>query len=159
YREQYNLNSIYLMPVNLYGPRDNFEPSTSHVIPALIRKCVEAKRNREPRITVWGTGAPTREFLHASDCAEAVVLATEIYDKGDPVNLGTGEEISIRDLVRLVARLTGFEGEIVWDATRPDGQPRRRLDIERAKREFGFRARIPLEEGIKRTIEWYESRF
>lgn len=159
YREQYGLNSIYLLPVNLYGPRDNFDPSTSHVIPALIKKCVEAKRDRAPRITVWGTGTPTREFLHASDCAEAIVLATESYDKGDPVNLGTGEEISIRDLVSLVARLTGFEGEIDWDTTRPDGQPRRRLDTERAKREFGFRARISLEEGIRQTIDWYESRF
>lgn len=159
YREQYNLNSIYLLPVNLYGPRDNFDPSTSHVIPALIKKCVEAKRNREPRITVWGTGEPTREFLHASDCAEAIVLATESYDKGEPVNLGTGEEISIRDLVSLIARFAGFEGEVAWDTTRPDGQPRRRLDTRRAEKEFGFRARISLEEGIKQTIDWYESRF
>jgi GDP-L-fucose synthase len=155
YRQQYGLNAIYLVPVNLYGPRDRFDLATSHVIPALIRKCIEAGQRREPRISVWGTGTATREFLYVEDCAEGIMLAVEHYDKPEPVNLGTGSEISIRDLVSIIIRLTGFEGEVVWEATQPDGQPRRRLDTTRAEREFGFRATTPLEEGIRRTIEWY----
>jgi GDP-L-fucose synthase len=155
YREQYAMNSIYLLPVNLYGPRDNFNPETSHVMPALIKKCLDAKRQKERRITVWGTGNQTREFLHAADCAEGILLAAEHYNKPDPVNLGTGKEITIRELISLIARLVEFEGEIVWDTTKPDGQPRRCLDTSRAESEFGFRARIPLEEGIKQTIDWY----
>jgi GDP-L-fucose synthase len=155
YREQYGMNSIYLLPVNLYGPRDNFNPETSHVMPALIKKCLDAKRKKERRITVWGTGNQTREFLHAADCAEGILLAAEHYNKPDPVNLGTGKEITIRELISLIARLVEFEGEIVWDTTKPDGQPRRCLDTSRAESEFGFRARIPLEEGIKQTIDWY----
>ena len=155
YRQQYGLNTIYLLPVNLYGPRDNFDLETSHVIPALIRKCIEAKWNRESQITVWGSGKATREFLYAEDCAEGILLAAEHYNKPDPVNLGTGSEISIRDLVSLIVRLTRFEGEIAWDTTKPDGQPRRCLDTTRAEREFGFRAGTPLEEGLRKTIGWY----
>lgn len=155
YRQQYGLNAIYLLPVNLYGPRDNFDPESSHVIPALIRKCLEAKRNGSPAITVWGTGTPTREFLHADDCAEGILLATERYDKPEPVNLGTGAEISIRDLVSLIMRVTGFDGEVKWDHSKPDGQPRRLLDTSRAEAEFGFRARIGLQAGIRQTVEWY----
>lgn len=155
YRTQYGLNSIYLLPVNLYGPRDNFDPETSHVIPALIRKCLEASQRGKKQITVWGTGAATREFLHVSDCAEAVLLATELYDKADPVNIGSGVEISIRELVDLIARATGFAGEVVWDRTKPDGQPRRRLDVSRAEKEFGFRAGTSLEQGIRETLDWY----
>lgn len=155
YRQQYGLNAIYLLPVNLYGPRDNFDPATSHVIPALIRKCMEAGLSREPRISVWGTGAATREFLYVEDCAEGILLATEHYDKPEPVNLGTGSEISIRDLVTIIMRLTGFEGEVVWEAGQPDGQPRRCLDTRRAELEFGFRATTPLEEGLRRTVVWY----
>jgi GDP-L-fucose synthase len=155
YRTQYGFNSIYLLPVNLYGPRDNFDLGSSHVIPALIRKCLEASQRDEPEITVWGTGAATREFLHVSDCAEAALLATEFYDKPEPVNLGSGIEVSIRDLVDLIVRITGFVGEVVWDRTKPDGQPRRCLDVSRAEEEFGFRARISLEEGIRETVDWY----
>ncbi len=155
YRQQYGLNAIYLMPVNLYGPGDNFDPESSHVIPALIRKCLEARERGETRVTVWGDGSPTREFLYVEDAAEGLVLAAERYDRGEPVNLGSGEEISIRDLAHLIARLCGFEGEIAWDVTKPGGQPRRRLDTTRAERWFGFRARVGLEEGLRRTIAWY----
>jgi len=162
YRQQYGLNIIYLLPVNLYGPGDNFDPESSHVVPALIRKCLEAKCSSSKssgrrRITVWGSGDPTREFLHADDCAEGILLATERYDKPEPVNLGTGMEISIKDLVSLIMRVTGFDGDVEWDCTKPDGQRRRRLDTARAEAEFGFRARIGLEEGIRQTVESYTS--
>ena len=156
YREQYGFNSIFLLPVNLYGPRDNFDLESSHVIPALIRKCVEAVRSGADEIVCWGTGSATREFLHADDCAEGILLATEKYDKSDPVNLGAGFEISIKDLTEKICELTGFRGRIVWDASKPDGQPRRCLDTTRAEREFGFRARIGFDEGLRQTIEWYK---
>jgi GDP-L-fucose synthase len=155
YREQYGFNSIFLLPVNLYGPRDNFDPASSHVIPALIRKCVEAAEAGEPRITVWGTGQATREFLYVEDAARAIALAAELYEGADPVNLGAGFEIAIRDLVTLIARLAGFRGEIVWDTSKPDGQPRRMLDTSRAAAAFGFRATMDFEEGLRRTIDWY----
>lgn len=155
YRQQYGFHSIFLMPVNLYGPGDNFNPDSSHVIPALIRKCIEAKRRGAPSIVVWGTGKATREFLYVEDAARAIVLATERYDKPEPVNIGAGFEISIRDLVRLIARLTGFNGKILWDRTQPDGQPRRSLDTRRAKAEFGFASRTSLDTGLIRTIEWF----
>jgi GDP-L-fucose synthase len=155
YREQYGFNAIYLLPVNLYGPRDSFDPSKSHVIPALIKKCMDAVAARAPRIEVWGTGAASREFLFVEDCARAIVLATENYDKPEPVNLGAGREITIRELVTMIAKLTGFKGEIAWDASKPDGQPRRCLDVSRAEREFSFRATTDFETGLKRTIEWY----
>jgi len=155
YRQQYGFNAIYLLPVNLYGPCDSFDPAKSHVIPALIKKCFEAIASGAPRVEVWGTGAASREFLYVEDCARALVLATERYDKPDPVNLGAGAEITIRDLVALIARLTGFKGEVVWDASKPDGQPRRCLDVSRAEREFGFRATTEFETGLRRTIEWY----
>jgi len=155
YRQQYGFNAIYLLPVNLYGPRDNFDPESSHVIPALIRKCLEARRDGAPFMEVWGTGSASREFLYVDDCAEGILLATERYDKPDPVNLGSGQELSIKDLVLTIARLTGFTGEIRWDATKPDGQPRRGLDVSRARAEFGFQARVPFEEGLRRTIAWY----
>ena len=159
YREQYGFNSIFLLPVNLYGPRDNFDLESSHVIPALIRKCSEARRSGHPSIECWGSGTATREFLYVEDAAEGIVLAADRYDKSDPVNLGAGFEISIRELTECVARLTGFEGEIRWNKAYPDGQPRRALDTSRATKEFGFRARVSLEEGLKRTIEWYEKEF
>jgi GDP-L-fucose synthase len=159
YREQYGFNSIFLLPVNLYGPRDNFDLESSHVIPALIRKCSEARRSGHPSIECWGSGTATREFLYVEDAAQGILLATERYDKSDPVNLGAGFEISIRELTECVARLTGFEGEIRWNKAYPDGQPRRALDTSRATKEFGFRARVSLEEGLKRTIEWYENEF
>jgi len=155
YRQQYGFNAIFLLPVNLYGPGDNFDPESSHVIPALIRKCLEAIRQGRQEVVVWGSGEPTREFLYVEDCAEGILLASEHYDKPDPVNLGAGFEISIRDLVHLIAEVTGFQGEILWDRSRPDGQPRRRLDTSRAKKEFGFWAKVSLEEGLRRTIEWY----
>jgi GDP-L-fucose synthase len=158
YRQQYGFNAIYLLPVNLYGPRDNFDPESSHVIPALIRKCLEARRDRAPSLEVWGTGSASREFLYVDDCAEGILLAAERYDKADPVNLGSGREISIKDLVLTVARHTGFTGEIRWDATKPDGQPRRCLDVSRARARFGFTARMPFEEGLRRTIAWYADR-
>jgi len=158
YRSQYGFNSIYLLPVNLYGPRDNFDPESSHVIPALIKKCFDAVKDRSESITVWGTGNATREFLYVDDAAEGIVLAAERYDKGEPVNLGAGFEISIRDLVLLIAKLTGFKGEIIWDTTKPDGQPRRCLDTSRALKEFGFRAKTGFEEGLKKTIEWYRDK-
>jgi len=189
YRQQYGFNAIYLLPVNLYGPRDNFNLEISHVIPALIRKFLEAKyfqdkdkvevQNREsllnlnlglnlpqstrPKpqpghfVTVWGTGKATREFLYVEDCAEAIVLATEKYNKPDPINIGTGFEISIKKLVALIAKITGFKGEIVWDTSKPDGQPRRMLDTSRAEKEFGFRAKTSFEEGLRKTIDWYIS--
>jgi len=156
YRQQYGFDSVVLFPVNLYGPGDNFDLHTSHVIPALIRKCVEARERGDRRIVAWGTGAASREFLHARDAAEGIVDAAERYDESEPVNLGAGFEIKIRDLVPLVARLCRFEGEIVWDASRPDGQPRRMLDTSRALREFGWKARIPFEEGLRETVEWFE---
>jgi GDP-L-fucose synthase len=157
YRQQYGFNSIFLLPVNLYGARDNFDLQSSHVIPALIRKCVEAMRKGEDHIVCWGTGAATREFLHADDCARGILLAAEKYDKSDPVNLGAGFEISIRDLAEKIAALTGFDGRLVWDASQPDGQPRRSLDTSRAESELGFRARIGFDEGLKQTIEWYRN--
>jgi GDP-L-fucose synthase len=155
YRQQYGFNSIYLLPVNLYGPRDNFNPDSSHVIPALIKKFVEAVEIGHRPVEVWGTGAASREFLYVDDCARAIVLATEKYDKPEPVNIGAGREISIRDLVNLISDLTGFTGEIRWDVTKPDGQPRRCLDVSRARDEFGFEAKTGFEEGLKATVEWY----
>ena len=157
YREQYGMNAIFLLPVNLYGPGDNFDLESSHVIPALIRKCVEAVDQARDEIVLWGDGSPTREFLYVEDAAEGIVLATEAYDKPDPVNLGAGMEISIRDLTTKIAALTGFSGRITWDATQPNGQPRRCLDVSRAEREFGFRATTPFEVGLRKTIEWYRS--
>jgi len=157
YREQYGFNAIYLLPVNLYGPRDNFNLETSHVIPALIRKCVEAKERGDAQIEAWGTGAPTREFLYAGDAAEGILLAAEKYESSEPVNLGSAMEISIKDLLELIVKLTGFGGEIVWDADKPDGQPRRALDVQRAKNSFGFEAQMSFEQGLKNTIEWYKA--
>ncbi|MDD5449884.1 MAG: GDP-L-fucose synthase [Candidatus Omnitrophica bacterium] len=155
YREQYGFNSIFIMPVNLYGPGDNFDPASGHVIPALIKKCIDAVQNKAGEITVWGTGRATREFLYVEDAANGILLAAEKYDKPEPVNLGSGFEISIKGLASLIARLTGFKGKIAWDASKPDGQPRRKLDTSRAYREFGFKAVTGFEEGLKRTIEWY----
>jgi GDP-L-fucose synthase len=157
YRDQYGFNAIYLLPVNLYGPRDNFDPKSSHVIPALIKKFVEAVDRKDEVVEVWGTGRATREFLYVDDAAEGIVLATEHYDGPEPVNLGAGFEISIKDLAESIARLTGFRGRLVWDASKPDGQPRRCLDTTRAERFFGFRARTPFDEGLRRTIDWYRS--
>jgi len=157
YRQQYGFNAIYLLPVNLYGPEDNFDPQSSHVVPALIKKCVDAVESGEDRIVVWGTGQASREFLYVEDAAEAIVLATEKYDKPEPLNIGAGFEIKIGDLVTLVAELTGFRGEIVWDGTKPDGQPRRRLDVSRAEKEVGFKAKTDFREGLRKTIEWYKS--
>jgi GDP-L-fucose synthase len=154
YREQYGLATLHLLPVNLYGPRDNFDLETSHVIPALIRKMLESP----DEIVLWGDGTPTREFLYVDDCAEALVLAAERYDGADPVNVGTGAEISIRDLAELVADVTGFTGEIAWDSSKPNGQPRRSLDTSRAEELFGFRARTPLREGLEKTVAWYRDR-
>jgi GDP-L-fucose synthase len=156
YRQQYGFNSVVLFPVNLYGPRDNFDPESSHVVPALVRKCIEARERGTRRIVVWGTGSASREFLHARDAAEGILAAAERYDKSDPVNLGAGFEITIRELVPLVARLCRFEGEIVWDHTKPDGQPRRMLDTSRARREFGWTSRIGFEEGLAETVDWFE---
>ncbi|MDX6514408.1 MAG: GDP-L-fucose synthase [Gaiellaceae bacterium] len=155
YRDQYGLNAIYLLPVNLYGPRDNFNLETSHVIPALIRKMVDAQERGEHEVVLWGTGEPTREFLFVDDCVDGILLATERYDGAEPVNLGTGEEIRIRDLAELIGELTGFEGELVWDTTKPDGQPRRKLDTTRAEEQFGFHASTGLRDGLTRTIHWY----
>jgi len=156
YRDQYGLNAIFLLPVNLYGPGDHIDPARSHVIPALIKKCRDAVRNDEKELVVWGTGKATREFLYVEDAAEGIVLATERYDKPDPVNLGAGCEIAIYDLVYLIAKLTGFTGTITWDTTKPDGQPRRCLDTSKAEQEFGFKASMPFEEGLRRTIDWYK---
>lgn len=155
YRQQYGYNSIFLLPVNLYGPGDNFKPESSHVIPALIRKCVEAKRRGDMQIEVWGDGSPTREFLYVEDAAEGIVLAAERYDGSEPVNLGSAYEISIKDLVETIAKLTEFEGRIAWDISKPNGQPRRKLDVSRAERCFGFKSSTPFETGLRRTIEWY----
>jgi GDP-L-fucose synthase len=156
YREQYGFNSIFLLPANLYGPGDNFDLETSHVIPALIRKCVEARQRGAAFIDAWGSGKVSREFLYVEDCAEGIVRAAASYNEPAPVNLGSGNEVVIKDLVEMIARLTGFEGEIRWQSDRPDGQPRRQLDTSRALEKFGFRARTSLEEGLKRTIAWYE---
>jgi GDP-L-fucose synthase len=155
YREQYGMNGIYLTPVNLYGPRDNFDLQNSHVIPALIRKCLDAKQAGEGAVTAWGTGNASREFLYVEDAAEAILLAAEKYDKSDPVNLGSGAEISIRDLLQKICLFTGYSGEIRWDATQPDGQPRRCLDTSRALAEFGWRASTPLDQGLRKAIDWY----
>lgn len=157
YREQYGFNSIYLVPVNLYGPGDNFDPESSHVIPALIRKCLEAKAEGKSEIVCWGDGTPTREFLYVDDCAEAIFMAAENYDRPDPVNIGTGKEISIKELARLIVELAKFDGEIVWDATKPNGQPRRCLDTSRAKALFDFVAATELRAGLQQTIDWYIS--
>ena len=156
YRQQYGFNSIFLLPVNLYGPGDNFDPKSSHVIPALIKKCIDAIRKRKKEIVVWGTGKPTREFLYVEDAAEGIILATEKYNKSEPVNLGAGFEISIKELAQLIMRLTGFKGSIRWDTSKPDGQPRRLLDTSKAKREFGFTAKTSFEGGLKKTIAWYK---
>lgn len=155
YREQYGFNAIYLLPVNLYGPRDNFNLETSHVIPALIRKFVEAKLSGAREVTLWGDGSPTREFFYAGDAAEGILMAAEKYNDSEPVNLGAGMEISIKDLAELVKSKTGYEGEIVWDTSKPNGQPRRMLDVSRAKEYFGFKAQMPFDEGLQRTIDWY----
>lgn len=157
YRAEYNLNAIYLLPVNLYGPGDNFNPESSHVIPALIKKCVDARESRQPRVEVWGTGRATREFLYVKDAARGIVMATERYDGEEPCNLGAGFEISIRELASLIAELTRFKGDIVWDATKPDGQPRRLLDTQRAFDYFGFSAKTDFRQGLKETIDYYET--
>jgi len=156
YREQYGFNSTFLLPVNLYGPGDNDDPEDSHVIPALIRKCFEAKARGEDQIVLWGDGSPTREFLYVEDAAEGIVLAAERYNKSEPVNIGSAYEISIKDLAKTIARVAGFEGEIVWDTSKPNGQPRRKLDTSKAEEKFGFQAKTSFEEGIQRTIAWYE---
>jgi len=157
YRKQYDFNSIYLMPVNLYGPRDDFDLETSHVIPAIIRKCIEARERGDDSVVAWGTGEPTREFLYVEDAAEGILDATERYDRSEPVNLGSGMEISIRDLVNTIADLTGFDGDIEWDTSKPDGQMRRRLDVSRATEYFGWEASTEFETGLERTIDWYEA--
>jgi len=157
YRQQYDFNSIYLMPVNLYGPRDNFDLETSHVIPAIIRKCIEAREQKADSITAWGTGKPTREFLYVKDAAEGILDATDRYDESAPVNLGSGEEVSIQSLIELIADLTGFEGGIEWDTSKPDGQPRRKLDTTRARERFGWEAETGLKPGLETTIEWFEA--
>jgi GDP-L-fucose synthase len=156
YRQQYGFNSIFLLPANLYGPGDNFHLENSHVIPALIRKCVEARRENRPYIEAWGSGEVSREFLYVEDCADALVKAAALYNESDPVNIGTGKEIVIKDLLSVIARLTGFGGEIRWATSKPDGQPRRCLDVTRALEGFGFRATTPLEDGLRKTIDWYE---
>jgi GDP-L-fucose synthase len=158
YRQQYGFNAIYLLPVNLYGPGDNFDPSSSHVIPALIKKCLEAKRNGDKEIVVWGDGSATREFLYVDDAAEGIVLAAEKYNLPDPVNLGAGFEVSIRDLVNLLVRIVGYEGKVVWDSSKPNGQPRRMLDTSRAEGSFGFKASTQFTEGLTRTVDWYSRR-
>ena len=155
YRQQYGFNSIFLIPVNLYGPRDNFNLETSHVIPALIRKCIEAQERGDSTIEVWGDGSPTREFLYVEDAAEAILLAAEHYQLSDPVNLGSGQEVSIKNLAELIADITGFKGKLVWDTTKPNGQPRRALNTSKAADNFGFKAAMPLEEGLRRTVDWY----
>jgi len=157
YRQQYGLNAIFLLPVNLYGPRDHFDPENSHVVPAMIRKFVEAKERGSGTVVLWGDGTATREFLYAEDAADGIVRATQCYDKPDPVNLGTGVETAIHTLAETIARLVGFQGKIAWDSTKPNGQPRRCLDVSRAEREFGFRAGTGLEEGLQRTLEWYSA--
>src|SRR6266542_3542081 len=157
YREQYGFNSVVLYPVNLYGPRDNFDLHTSHVIPAMLRKFHEAKAKGGREVVLWGDGSPTREFFYVEDCAEGILLAAEKYDSSDPVNLGSGEEISIKDLADKIARIVEFEGGVRWDTSKPNGQPRRRLDVRRARERFGFRARTPLREGLERTVVWFRS--
>lgn len=157
YQQQHGFNTIHLLPVNLYGPRDNFNLETSHVIPALIHKFVIAQENKLSKVDIWGDGSATREFLYAEDCAKGIILATERYNKTEPVNIGTGLEVSIKYLANLIAKLTSFQGEIVWDTTKPGGQPRRCLNVERAKREFGFQAKVSLEKGLLKTIEWYKN--
>lgn len=156
YRQQYGYNSVFLLPVNLYGPGDNFNPKSSHVIPALIRKCVEAQDANKEEIVVWGDGSPTREFLYVEDAAEGILMAAEKYNESEPVNLGAGHEISIKDLVELIAKKTDFSGKLVWDTTKPNGQPRRRLSTERAYEKFGFRAKMPFEKGLENTIKWFK---
>ncbi len=158
YREQYGFQSIFLLPVNLYGPRDNFDPASSHVIPALIKKCLDAIDSGADEIEVWGTGRASREFLYVDDCADGIVLATERYDDSEPVNLGAGREITVKDLIETIAKLTGFAGKIRWDESKPDGQPRRCLDVSRAAERFDFRAKTSFEDGLRRTIEWYRAR-
>jgi GDP-L-fucose synthase len=157
YRQQYGFNAVFLLPVNLYGPRDNFDPESSHVIPALIKKMVDAKLGGRDEVVVWGTGKASREFLYVEDAAEGILLAAEKYDKPDPVNLGVGKEITITELASLIAELAGYEGKVVWDTSKPDGQPRRCLETSKAKEEFGFEAKTGFREGLKRTIEWYRS--
>ncbi len=157
YRDQYGFNSIFLLPVNLYGPRDNFNPKSSHVIPALIRKVIEAQERGDKEIVAWGDGSPTREFLYAEDAADGIVTATEVYNESEPVNLGSGYEISIKDLTELIIRLTGFEGALKWDTSKPNGQPRRGLDVTRAKQKIGWQAKMDFETGLKNTIEWYKA--
>jgi GDP-L-fucose synthase len=157
YREQYGLNGVYLIPTNLYGPGDNFDPRSSHVIPALIRKCEEARRQGHDHVECWGSGSASRDFLYVDDCADAIVAAAEGYDSGRPLNLGSDREISIRELAELVAETTGYAGELVWDASKPDGQPRRRISAERARRAIGFAPRIGLRDGLRRTVEWYRA--
>lgn len=158
YRQQYGFNSIFLMPVNLYGPGDNFDPQSSHVIPALIKKCVDAVENKDDQIVVWGTGKASREFIYVEDAAEGIILATEKYNKPYPINIGAGFEININDLVEFVTKLTGFDGKIIWDTSKPDGQPRRMLDTSKAKSEFGFKAKTSFEDGLKKTIFWYREK-
>jgi GDP-L-fucose synthase len=155
YREQYGYNAIYLLPVNLYGPRDNFDLETSHVIPALVRKCIESQERGDNEVVLWGDGSPTREFLYAGDAADGILTATEFYNTSEPVNIGSGQEISIKDLAELIAHLTGFEGKLVWDTTKPNGQPRRALDTGRAAEYFGWRAKTSFEDGLRQTIAWY----
>ncbi|MBN1805952.1 MAG: GDP-L-fucose synthase [Sedimentisphaerales bacterium] len=155
YRAEYGFNSIFLLPVNLYGPGDNFNPSSSHVIPALIKKCIDAVNSNADHIDCWGTGSASREFIHVADAAEGILLATEQYNGAEPINIGAGFEITIKDLVEKIVELTGFTGEIHWDSSKPDGQPRRRLDVSKAKRYFGFESKIPFDEGLKETIDWY----
>jgi len=159
YRQQYGMNAIYLLPVNLYGPGDNFDVESSHVIPALIRKCIDAVDTGASEVVCWGDGSPTREFLYVEDCAEAIIAATQRYNKAEPINVGSGQEISIRSLSKKIADLTGFGGRLLWDASQPNGQPRRRLDVDRAQREFGFRARTSFDDGLERTIHWYRYSF
>ncbi|HEX8524958.1 MAG TPA: GDP-L-fucose synthase [Tepidisphaeraceae bacterium] len=156
YRQQYGTNAVYVLPVNLFGPRDNFDLHTSHVIPALIRKCIEAKRRGDKEIVAWGTGSASREFLYVEDCADGLIAAMEKYESSEPINLGSGREITIKALTELVAELAGFQGQITWDTSKPDGQPRRCLDITRAQQQLGFTAQTSLEEGLKKTIAWYE---
>jgi GDP-L-fucose synthase len=155
YREEYGFNSIFLLPVNLYGPNDNFDPASSHVIPALIKKCVDAVENNDKEIVVWGTGRASREFLYVDDAVEGILLASERYDSSEPVNIGSSFEITIKDLIDIIVKETGFKGEIKWDTTKPDGQPRRKLDVSRAKNEFGFESQTTFEEGLRKTIAWY----
>ncbi|MCF7861664.1 GDP-L-fucose synthase [Candidatus Woesearchaeota archaeon] len=159
YRRQYGFNSIFLLPVNLYGPRDNFNPKSSHVIPAIIKKMVDAKRSKSDKVNVWGTGKASREFLYVEDCAKAIILATEKYNKSKPVNIGAGFEITIKDLVEKIKNIVGFEGKLEWDSSKPDGQPRRMLDTSRANEEFGFKSETSFDDGLKKTVEWYEENY